>query len=794
MGGRLGLGGRLVFAALLAGTLLFVATGTVNADPPTWTISIGNASPTSSPEGDSPGANSMTFPVTVTGPADTPDDIDWSYSSSEGIVNAVAPIPAGTASGTVINLQVPINGNTNPEADRTMTVSLGTPSFATDTTDSVNASGTGTGTIVDDDWRITGLTSSPSNATVSEGGGGTIDFQISLNAAAPANHAIKIDYALGDGSGDAGAKFGTNYKVTNDNGKQSDTLTFAPGSSHVDVIVQGINDGVYGYDKTFTMTISNPQGASFSGGATTSENGTITESSAPPIIGFATACGTVTGGNTLSIPLGTSYASPIPATVTWTITDGTTIAGDFNSKSGTATVPAGSRNGPIMIQTNENPPPGNRTFTVTLSNPQQVKILSGGGSTTCTLSQSANAGTDRLPSLQLTNPSPVAQPIAGANAVTVPISVTLNPPVIQPPTPAAVNVHWSTQAGTATTPADFTTAAGDLHWDAGKFTTQTFNVQVNPATGTANTPKTFTINFQTTDAGYVGASTVTVTVVPPASPPVVSAADASAVESAGSIPEVVSLAPTSTGTVTVHYATADGSAKAGTDYTAVNGTLTFAAGQTSKTVLVPISNNSKPGPSTSFTFNLTNPTNALIGDASATLTIRDDDAASQKPPIVSDSGPPAPPQDKPIPVPQPQPKNKTSSKHVVLVQVLTGQSTVDPKGYAHFKLSCPAPAVKTCQGTVMLQVRIQPKKPKGAKKDPPLRTVTVGSGTFKIKVTKSASVKVRVTKQGLALLESYRRIKVKATVRAKDAQNVKGVTAWFVTVQAPVRAITIKTK
>ena len=149
-----------------------------------------------------------------------------------------------------------------------------------------------------------------------------------------------------------------------------------------------------------------------------------------------------------------------------------------------------------------------------------------------------------------------------------------------------------------------------------------------------------------------------------------------------------------------------------------------------------------------------------------------------------------------MPTAQPPPPKSSgeNGKHVVLVQVLTGQSTVDPKGYAHFKLSCPAPAVQTCQGTILLQVRIQPKKAKGAKKKPPLQTVTVGSGTFKIRVTQSAMVKVKITKQGLSLLEAYRRIKVKATVSAKDAQNVKGITAWFVTVQAPVRAITIKTK
>ena len=378
----------------------------------------------------------------------------------------------------------------------------------------------------------------------------------------------------------------------------------------------------------------------------------------------------------------------------------------------------------------------------------------------------------------------------------VSVPVTLNPPVIQQSSPAPVDVQWQTQPGTATAPAVFTSASGTLHWDAGKFGAQTINVQVNPATGTSNTPLTFTIAFQTTTAVFAGAaSAVTITVVPPASPPALAVADASALESAGSIPVVVSLAPSSTKSVTVQYATADGTAKAGTDYTSVNGALTFAAGQTSKTVLVPINDDTKVNGTRSFTFTLSSPTNATIGDATATVTIRDDDGASSQPPVVR----PSPPQKAPTQVPTaqpPPPKNPGggTTKHVVLVQVLTGQSTVDPKGYAHFKLSCPAPAVQACQGTLLLQVRIQPKKPKGSKKAPPLQTVTVGSGTFKIRVTQSAMVKVKVTKQGLSLLEAYRRIKVKATVSAKDAQNVKGVTAWFVTVQAPVRAITVKTK
>jgi hypothetical protein len=100
--------------------------------------------------------------------------------------------------------------------------------------------------------------------------------------------------------------------------------------------------------------------------------------------------------------------------------------------------------------------------------------------------------------------------------------------------------------------------------------------------------------------------------------------------------------------------------------------------------------------------------------------------------------------------------------------------------------------VKRCQGTIVLQVRMQPKKKKGAKKKPPLKTVQVGSGKFTISVNHSASVKVKVTATGLSLLKTYHRMRVKATITAKDNQNVKGITAWIVSVQAPPREITVK--
>ena len=79
--------------------------------------------------------------------------------------------------------------------------------------------------------------------------------------------------------------------------------------------------------------------------------------------------------------------------------------------------------------------------------------------------------------------------------------------------------------------------------------------------------------------------------------------------------------------VTVNYATADGTATAGEDYTAVSGTLTFALGETSKTVSVPITDDSVSDSDETFTLQLSNVSGHLVelGVAEATGTITDDD-------------------------------------------------------------------------------------------------------------------------------------------------------------------------
>jgi hypothetical protein len=110
-------------------------------------------------------------------------------------------------------------------------------------------------------------------------------------------------------------------------------------------------------------------------------------------------------------------------------------------------------------------------------------------------------------------------------------------------------------------------------------------------------------------------------------PPTLSISDATRQEGNSGTPTItftVSLSSTSTETVSVSYTTANGSAAAGTDYQAKSGTLTFAPGETSRTVTVQVIGDRAPEADESFFVNLGS-ANAIIGDAQGQGTIIDDE-------------------------------------------------------------------------------------------------------------------------------------------------------------------------
>ncbi|WP_183710407.1 Calx-beta domain-containing protein, partial [Bradyrhizobium sp. ERR14] len=136
--------------------------------------------------------------------------------------------------------------------------------------------------------------------------------------------------------------------------------------------------------------------------------------------------------------------------------------------------------------------------------------------------------------------------------------------------------------------------------------------------------ETFAIGLQNPGSGSLGAPrTVLVTIVDDDSPASIAMADV--------VVSVAESSPTATITLlrsgnvsqaaTAGFTTSSGSALAGSDYTTTSGTVTFAAGQVSQTISVPIINDATPENDETFTITLSNPTGATLG-AQATTTVK----------------------------------------------------------------------------------------------------------------------------------------------------------------------------
>ena len=170
---------------------------------------------------------------------------------------------------------------------------------------------------------------------------------------------------------------------------------------------------------------------------------------------------------------------------------------------------------------------------------------------------------------------------------------------------------------------------------------QGWNVEVNPI---GNGEVTITLP-ETTDCNAARAictdderklSHATSEIV--AGPPAISVSDAAVQEAEGAVLVfTVTLSRVSSRTVTVSYATQDGTATAGSDYTAASGAITFNAGDMSQTVEVTVLTDSDDEGQETLTLTLSNPSSATLADATGTGTIENGESPSgtqEDPPAV----------------------------------------------------------------------------------------------------------------------------------------------------------------
>lgn len=189
-----------------------------------------------------------------------------------------------------------------------------------------------------------------------------------------------------------------------------------------------------------------------------------------------------------------------------------------------------------------------------------------------------------------------------------------------------ITVNYGTSNGTAAAGLDYTADSGTLTFAPGD--TEKI-IRINLVDDNTVEPnETFFVDLSgvSSSAAALLTSRATGTILNDDSTQI-SINDVQALESAGTFRFTVSLSRPSTSTVTVRVATSNGTAKSGKtgDYTAISGTLSFAAGVVSQTVSVTVRNDTTVEPNETFFVNLSSASGATIADSRGLGTILDDD-------------------------------------------------------------------------------------------------------------------------------------------------------------------------
>ena len=194
-------------------------------------------------------------------------------------------------------------------------------------------------------------------------------------------------------------------------------------------------------------------------------------------------------------------------------------------------------------------------------------------------------------------------------------------------TELSATVAYSTSDGTATQPGDYTTTSGSVTFLPGE-TSKDITIPITNDT-TFETSENFTVTLSSPSNATLGSpSSATVTIIDDDALPLVqfSATNYNVNEGAGTVTVTVTKTGNTALPSSVNYATSDGSATAGSDYTATSGTLTFQPNDTSKTFTVPITQDAIYEGNETFTVTLSVPVGCSLGaPSSATVTIVDDE-------------------------------------------------------------------------------------------------------------------------------------------------------------------------
>ena len=553
-------------------------------------------------------AGTATFTVTLSAAVQNGFTVD--YATANGTATAGTDFtatagtlifPAGSAAGATLSFTVPINDDNLVEATENFTATLSNVRGAAVTI----ATATASVNITDNDNAVASiLPGTNGNET------GPVNGTFIVSLSNPSSTDTQVTFTLG-----GTATEGTDYTAI-----ATKTVVIPAGDTKATITIPVIVDAIAEPIETVVATLGTSNQAAITVSTTPASINILDANTANVSIAISAASvpesiGTVTLSVTLNIAVQNSF------TVDYATANGTALAGlDYTATSGRLTFPANSPAGTVLnvvIPVNDDQIVENsETFTVGLSNVQGADVAIGASPATVTIAD---------------NDAAIATITADQNAdenglVSGVFKVTLSNPSSTPTTltfnltgSATESADYSAVAKTIVIPAGATTGTITIPVLADDLAEGTENVVAtltsssNPAIAVSNTPAT--INILDEDAATVSISTT----------PIIN-------EGAGTATFTVTLSKAVQNEFKVSYATLNGTAIAGDDYTASSGVLTFPAGAAADATLsflVPIIADNLVEPTETFSASLSNVTGGVvtIGTASATVSITDNDTS-----------------------------------------------------------------------------------------------------------------------------------------------------------------------
>ena len=450
-----------------------------------------------------------------------------------------------------------------------------------------------------------------------EAAGATLDFVVTLSRAAA--DTVTVDYATSDGPAPNGATASEDYTAA------TGTLTFEPGETSKTVSVALLDDA--DDEETVTLTLSNASG----------NNAWLSAAKATGTINNDDPAAVLTA-SFLNVPEAHD-ASPFTFELEFSETlkygvSYKTLGGD-NGQPSVLSVSGGRVTGARRLLQGENrnkkweitvAPDGNSDVTVTLPAPTDCAAPDA----ICT---EDNRPLSAAVSGTVPGPPPSDTPVEltvrfeagppathdGTSAFTFRIAFSEEPHALgyQTVRDQTLNI-WQGQSINASN-ARRLVQGSNLRWEITVTPISTADITV----GLGPTADCGDSGAVCTEDGRMLANQIHAVIQGPAA---LSVADAEATEGTdANMAFQVTLDRAALRTITVDYETQDGTATAGADYTATSGTLTFTVGQRSKTVQVPILDDSHDDDGETFTLALSNASGARIEDGEATGTIENSD-------------------------------------------------------------------------------------------------------------------------------------------------------------------------